>query len=361
ALDALANKDVPGNDVYLTIVSDIQKAAERALEGKVGGAVVLDAQNGAILALASAPTYDNNMIDEVLATVGDDGSGLGGGPSTLFNRATQGLYAPGSTFKTVTLASALAQGTLTLDSTFDSPGSIEIGNATVTNFNGYSYGNISLLRGFELSSNTVFAQVADQIGPTQLCTVAERFGFNRKLETDFAVATSLMPDPTEMTKWETAWAGVGQPVGEHTSPAGPQATVLQMAMVGAGIANDGVIMTPHILERVMSAQGTTVQTAIESRFDEAVSSSVAGKVKQAMEGVIQEGTGTAAQISGYTVRGKTGTAQTNNELDNSWFVGYVEVGGRSIVVAIVLEQTDGGAATPKARDILSAVIGVYEL
>jgi peptidoglycan glycosyltransferase len=360
ALNAFAGLKTPGNDAYLTIDSRIQAAAEQALVGEVGGVAVLDAASGDVLALASAPSYDNNMVEDLLATNGDDGTGLGGGSGVLFNRATQGLYAPGSTFKTVTLASALTKGSATLDTVYNAPGSIEIGNAPITNFDNYAYGDVPLLKGYELSSNTVFAQVADEIGAEQLCETAGRFGFNRSLSTDFEVATSLMPEPAEMTQWETAWAGVGQPVGEHKSPAGPQATVLQMALVGAGIANDGVVMKPHLLERVMSAEGVEVQTGAEESLGEAVSPSVASKIQQAMEGVVKEGTGTAAQISGYTVRGKTGTAQTNNPKDNSWFVGYVEVGGRNVVVAIVLEETAGGAATPKARDILQAAIEVYE-
>jgi peptidoglycan glycosyltransferase len=361
ALDAFASRDVPGNDVYLTIESRIQKAAERALEGQTGGVVVLDATSGAVLAQASAPTYDNNGVEDLLAATGDDGTGLGGGSGLLFNRATQGLYAPGSTFKAVTLSGALTQGAVTLDTVYSSPGSIDIGNAPVTNFGGYAHGDITLLKGFELSSNTVFAQVADQMGPEALCATAKRFGFNEQLDTDFAVETSLMPVPAEMTEWETAWAGVGQPVGEHKSPAGPQATVLQMALVGAGIANNGVVMKPHLLQRVLSAQGVEVQTAAAEPLGEAVSAPVASKVQQAMEDVVRSGTGTEAQISGYTVRGKTGTAQTDNEQDNSWFVGYVEASGRKIVVAIVIEQAPGGAATPKARDILQAAIDTYGL
>jgi peptidoglycan glycosyltransferase len=363
ALDAFASKDVPGNDLYLTIDSRIQAAAEQALAGETGGVVVLDAKNGAVLAQASGPNYDSNKVDELLSGAGDDGTGLGGGTGILVNRATQGLYAPGSTFKTVTLASALAQGSITLDTTYEAPGRIEIGNAEITNFDGYSYGTVTLLKGFEVSSNTVFAQVADNIGAAQLCETAERLGFNRALDTDFEVATSLMPDPAEMTQWETAWAGVGQPVGEQgsgrQSPAGPQATVLQMGMVGAAVANGGVLIKPHVLERVVSAQGIVTQEVEGSQIGEALSPTDAAKVQQAMEGVVREGTGTAAQISGYTVHGKTGTAQTNNERDDSWFLGYVEVEGRSVVVAIVLEQASGGAATPKARDILQAAIEVY--
>jgi peptidoglycan glycosyltransferase len=360
ALNVLADKDVPGNDVYLTLDSRIQASAENALAGQTGGVVVLDAGSGALLASASSPTYDNNAVEELLDESGDDGTGLGGGQSTLFNRATQGLYAPGSTFKTVTLASALGQGTITLDTTFDSPGSIEIGNATITNFDSYAYGEISLLKAFELSSNTVFAQVADQVGAERLCEVADKFGFNRTLETDFDVAQSLMPQPREMTQWETAWAGVGQPVGEHESPAGPQATVLQMGMVAAAIANDGMLMKPHVLDQVVSAQGERLYTSSPSGIGEAIPAPVAKRVQEAMAGVVAQGTGTAAQISGYTVYGKTGTAQTDNEQDDSWFVGYVEVNGRTVVVAIVLEQAPGGAATPKARDILQAAIEAYQ-
>jgi peptidoglycan glycosyltransferase len=364
ALDVLAGADVPGNDVYLTIDSHIQAAAEAALANETGGVVVLDAQSGAILAMASAPTFDLNGVDDLLASTGDSGEGLGGGTTLLFNRATSGLYAPGSTFKAVTLTSALADASITLDTVFDAPASIDIGNAPVTNFDGYAYGSITVRKGFEVSSNTLFGQVAEQIGAEQLCNTAGAFGFNKHLDTDFDSATSLMPDPTEMTVWETAWAGVGQPVSSipvdsRRSPVGPQATVLQMAMVASAIANDGVLMKPHILGSVVSAEGETLQTEPRDQLEQAMSASVASKLQEAMADVVTQGTGTAAQIGGYTVRGKTGTAETDNDLDDSWFIGYVEVGGRQVVVAIVVEQAGGGVATFKAHDILQAAVEVY--
>jgi len=359
AFNVLASKQVPGNDVYLTIDSRIQAAAERVLVGEVGGVVVIDAKSGAILAMSSSPTYDNNMFEEMLASSGDDGSGSGGGETMFFNRATQGLYAPGSTFKIVTLASALSKGGIKLDSTYDSPQSIEIGGANITNFDATAHGNVTLLRAFELSSNTVFAQLADEIGASQLCKTAGDFGFNKKLDLDFTLSTSLMPDPRQMTKWETAWAGVGQPVGEHSSPAGPQATVLQMCMVGAAIANDGVLMTPYLFDYVVSPQGAVGKTTAPRQLAQACPASVAREISRAMEEVVTQGTGTAAQIGGYTIRGKTGTAETNKPRDNSWFVGYVEVGGRIVVVAIVIEQSDGAVATPKAREVLLAAIEAF--
>ncbi|MCL1846387.1 MAG: FtsW/RodA/SpoVE family cell cycle protein [Coriobacteriia bacterium] len=359
AINVLADKDVPGNDLYLTLDSRLQAAAEQVLIGEVGAVVMLDAQTGAILAMASAPTYDNNNVDDLLAGIGDDGTGLGGGDSRLFNRSTQGLYAPGSTFKMVTLASALSGSSITLETSYDSPGSIEIGGARITSFDSNAYGTVSLLQGFALSSNTVFAQVADEIGPVQLCKTASAFGFNQRLVTDFDVTVSLMPNPQEMTDWETAWAGVGQPVGEHASPAGPQATVLQMALVGAGIANNGKVMTPHLLDCIVSPEGEVTRTAVPTTFSQAVSAPVAADIQKAMEQVVLQGTGVDAQIGGYTVYGKTGTAETNNDLEDSWFVGFVEVNGHTVVVAVVIEQTYGGAATPKARELLQTAIGVY--
>ena len=359
ALNVLADKDVPGNDIYLTIDSRIQASAEQVLSGELGAVVVIDAQTGAVRAMASSPTFDNNMIEELFGYTGEDNGDYDEEDSFLVNRATQGLYAPGSTFKIVTLSSALSEGSVTLGSTYDSPGSIEIGNAQITNFNSASYGIVTLQRAFELSSNTVFAQVADQIGAEWLCSTANDFGFNHELETDFDVLSSLMPDPAQMTEWETAWAGVGQPVGEHSSPAGPQVTVLQMCMVGAAIANDGVLMTPYLLDHVVSPEGETIRTTSGTQYSQAIPSSVAHEVSKAMEGVVLQGTGTGAQISGYTVRGKTGTAQTNKPQDDSWFVGFVEVNGHTVVVAIVIEQGNEGSATTKAQSILRTAIEVY--
>jgi len=148
-------------------------------------------------------------------------------------------------------------------------------------------------------------------------------------------------------------------VGEHSSPAGPQTTVLQMCMVGAGVANGGTVMTPHLMDHVMSPEGQTIKTATPLVFSQAISADVANQVSQAMEAVVDQGTGTAAQISGYTVRGKTGTAETNNPTDNSWFVGYVEVNGHVVTVAVLIEQAGEGTATPKAAQVLQTAIEVY--
>ncbi|MDR3315896.1 MAG: FtsW/RodA/SpoVE family cell cycle protein [Coriobacteriales bacterium] len=366
ALDALAGSAVPGNDVRLTLNAQVQRSSEAELEGEVGGVVVLDAETGATLALASAPTYNTNDVVSILGATGDDGTGLGGGNSVLFNRATQALYAPGSTFKIVTLSAALTSSSITLDSSYDAPASLEIGNAPITNHGNDAFGIISLKTAFAYSSNTVFAQVADELGASSLVQAAERFGFNQTLNTDFDVTTSLMPDPSEMTQWETAWAGVGQPVGTqgggHKSPAGPQATVLQMAMVGSAVANDGILMKPYVVDCVLSSEGKAVSTTTPTALYTPLSPGVAAKVQDAMLGVVTGGTGMEAQVGGYTVYGKTGTAQTSRDgrdVEDSWFVGYIEIKGHNYVVAIVVEDADSGSASRKAQNIFESLVVTY--
>ena len=356
-LNSLAGIPNPGNTVVLTIDSRIQTAAQNALSGYHGGVVVLDATTGELLAAASSPTYNLNETEAVLEAAN---SAAANDPGPLFSRATQGLYSPGSTFKIVTLTGALYSGGVKLTDTYDSPGRIDIGGAPVVNFGSNNYGNLTVLQAFELSSNTVFAQIADGMGPYTLVSTADSFGFNQTIGRDFTVETSLMPDPKVMTQWETAWAGAGEPVGEHTnSPAGPQATVVQMALAGAAIANYGTIMNPYVVDSVLAANGSLLSSTKPETFGNVASVSVIGDVQSAMEGVVASGTGYAARISGYTVRGKSGTAETGQGEADSWFVGFVEVGGRNVVVAIVLEEAGEGAATPRAGDVLMAAVQAY--
>ncbi|MCL2339944.1 MAG: FtsW/RodA/SpoVE family cell cycle protein, partial [Actinomycetia bacterium] len=183
-LAQLSGQARPGNDLHLTLDTRLQTTVESALTGLSGGAVVLNARTGEILALASSPSYDPNQIDKLLSTTGDSGGGLGTGDSSLYNRVTQALYPPGSTFKTVTLYAALTNGVATLASEYDAPSRLQIGGADVTNFNGNDYGHVTLQRAFELSANTVFGQVAVQLGAQRLVQAANTLGFNRSINTD---------------------------------------------------------------------------------------------------------------------------------------------------------------------------------
>ena len=356
---SMAGSEQPGNDVHLTLDSQIQQAADQVLAGEYGSVVVLNAKTGEVLALSSSPGFNPAEIDLILANTGDDGTGLGGGSSNLYNRGTQALYAPGSTFKVITLYAALDFGVATLDSQYNAPPRIEIGGAEVTNFHLNDYGRLTLKQAFELSSNTAFAQVADQLGPYSLVRAAERFGFNQAIDTDFPINVSLMPDPGEMSQWETAWAGVGQPVGSHPSPAGPQVTVMQMACVAATIANNGVMMQPHLVSHVTSTEGFLVWTNPPVSMGRVMSVGTAEQMQVAMKGVVDQGTGTAARIYGYDIYGKTGTAQTSNAVEDSWFIGWIEINGESYVVAMVLEQRPTGTSAEEVRSVFQSLIRAY--
>jgi len=356
ALNSIAGSGSVGNDVTLSINSKVQQAAQNALSGYNGACVVIDPETGAVLAMASAPTYDASDIEKLLAEAGSNPDS-----SVFYNRATQALYAPGSTFKMVTLAAALEDGVSTEESVYDAPGEMEIGGGKVTNFNDKDYGEITLARATEVSSNTVFAQVGTELGASRLVSAAEEFGFNSDLNFELPTRTSLMPDPKEMTEWETAWAAAGEPVGEHESPAGPQATVLEMALVGCGLANDGLIMQPYLVAGVYNASGERSYSAHPTRLQQAVSAATAERVRSVLEGVVTSGTGTSAAIGGITVAGKTGTSERGDGSDDVWFVGMAPAEDPKVVVAIVLEKGPSGGGAARSQDVMEAALAAQGL
>ena len=351
ALYSLAGVQVSGSTVSLTINSQIQKAVEQALEGYTGAIVVLNPKTGAVLAKASSPTYSNDELSEVVS-----GSG-----SEMLDRSTQALYAPGSTFKTVTLAAALDSGIATLDSEYEAPSSIEIGNAQITNYKNNDYGTLSLKDAIAVSSNTALAQVGDQLGADKLVSYADAFGFGNELGLDFSCRSSLMPDPGEMTEWETAWAACGQPVGEHSSPAGPQVTVMQNAVIAAAIANGGVAMNPYVVDHVLSPEGTTTTTTSPKSLGQVVSADTAASVKEALLACVEEGSGQRAQVSGTRVAGKTGTAEVGDGNANSLFIGFAPYDNPTLAISICVESNgtdvEGEAASIAGR-VIAATLSI---
>ncbi len=352
ALYSLAGVAQPGSTVQLTINSQIQRAAEQALSGYTGAIVVLDPHTGAVLASASSPTYTVDQLDQVMS------SGTGG---ELVNRATQALYAPGSTFKAVTLAAALDSGAASLDETISAPASMEIGGAPVTNIADTDYGERSVESAFAVSANTAFGQIGVNIGGGTLVSYANAFGYGRELGQDFPSLASLMPDPAEMTEWETAWAACGQPVGQHESPAGPQTTVMQNAVVAQAIANGGVAMDPYVVGHVLSPEGVETSSTTPRSLGQAISSSTAEQLKEAMLAVVEEGTGRAAQVSGTRVAGKTGTAEVENGHVNSLFIGFAPYDEPTLVISVCVEGQGNdveGLAASLAGQVLATSLQV---
>ena len=351
AVNSLAGITQPGNTVKLTINSSIQQAAEQALAGKKGAIVVLDPRTGAVLAKASAPSYDHSNIDELM------GENSNAAEGSLVDRTTQSLYTPGSTFKVVTLAAALDSGKTTLDQEFESPSSMKIGNADVTNHRNADHGTVSLKRAFALSSNVAFGQLATDIGADTLTQYARAFGYGQSLGQDFGTAESIIPDASEMTEWELAWAGAGQPVGQGHTP-GPQTTVMQNAVIAAAIANNGIAMNPYIVSQTLSPEGTVVKTTQSRSLGQAVSADTAAKVKEAMLAVVEDGTGTLAQVSGVKVAGKTGTAEVGSSTINSVFVGFAPYDTPTVAISVMLENYDEDSDEPNAAALAGQVLKV---
>lgn len=358
-INAASGINTPGNDVSLTLNSKIQQAAQDALGTSAGAVVVLDPETGAVLGMASAPTYDAADVETLL------GQGDSSGSGALINRATQALYAPGSTFKVLTLATALSEGIATEDTVFSSPSSMDIGGAEVSNYGDIDYGDITLARATEISSNVVFGQVGVKLGADRLVAAAEEYGFNKLISFDLPLVESVMADPDEMSEWETAWAADGQPVTGGDAPQksqpGPQATALQMAMVASAIANDGTIQTPYIVDSIYNANGEKSFTASSKEYSRPLSKEIAKRVTDIMVGVVKSGTGTAAAIPGIDVAGKTGTAETGKKLDDSWFIGFAPADNPRVVVAIVIEESSERDAAAKAQNVLRTALEVQGL
>lgn len=354
AINSIVGVTQPGNSVRLTINSKIQKACEDALSSYNGAIVVLNPTTGAILGKASSPTYDNTELAEIMAGESEK-------DAPLLDRSISSLYPPGSTFKVITMAAALDSGTATSQSTYSAPASLDIGGASVTNDDSIGYGRITLARALAVSANTVFGQVANQVGADTLVRYADAFGYAKRLGQDFTTTASLMPESNEMTEWETAWAGCGQPVGEHASSAGPQTTVMQNAVVAATIANGGVVMNPYLVDQIIGADGRIISSAAAKSLGQAISRDTAKAVAEAMLEVTSSGTGTASNTAGVKVAGKTGTAETGNTL-NSLFIGFAPYENPTLAISVCLEGKKGqemhGVATSVAGRVLKQALSV---
>jgi cell division protein FtsW (lipid II flippase)/cell division protein FtsI/penicillin-binding protein 2 len=354
AMDEALGTPPAGNDIVLTIDSRVQAAAERALAGRRGACVAIDPRTGEVLALASSPTYEPASVDASWAQLSK-----GGAAAPLVDRALSSVYPPGSTFKVVTLTGALAAGVAGPSTVYGGPAVLEIGGGKVTNFEGGGYGSVTLEKATASSVNTVFAQVADQLGAERLVATARGFGFDKATPFALPVTPSIMSAPESMTRWETAWAGVGQPVGAGAVK-GPVATPLEMALVAAGIANGGVVMEPRLLGPVTGPSGETIvaPTAFTA-WTKACDPAVAALVRDMMVGVVKSGSGTRAAIKGVRVAGKTGTAEVGKGIaTHAWFIAFAPADAPVVAVAIVLENAGvgGRVAAPAAKGVIEAAL-----
>lgn len=362
-LDELRGRQRVGDNVVTNLDPAAQRLAIAQLHGRKGSIVAIEPATGKVRVMVSVPGYDINSLDRAgvyARLVTDDRD------SPLLNRATQAGYAPGSTFKVVTAAAALDSGQFTPDSMVDGTSPITISGTPLSNFSNEQFGSITLTTALTNSVNTVWAQVAEQLGHDRIAEYMKRFGFGSDPPMDYPDA-QMRPSgifdtakgewiPPQSGRVDIGRVGIGQ---ERL-----QVTPLQMAEVAATVANGGVRMAPHLTNRIVDADGRTVQRIAPQEVERVMSTASARQLTDMMSNVVREGTGMGAALQGIQVAGKTGTAELNiaQSINQPWFIGFAPTVRPRVAVAVTLEnihgpQSQGGiVAAPIAKAVLQELL-----
>ncbi len=363
-LDELRGKPVQGNDVVLNLDLEAQEVALEELGTRCGAVVALDPRTGEVRVMASSPSYDPNVVERRFGSLSRiEADCVPASP--LLNRAAAGLYVPGSTFKVVTAATALESRKFTPESTFVDPGYCTVYGKRVNNFDtSQPFGTVDLEEALVHSVNSVFCNIGLKLGAKRILDTAKRFGFYElpPLET-----------PTDERRASGLYDGrrLYYPKEDPDVDAGRMAfgqermlvTPLQMAMVAGTIGVGGRLMEPQVVDRIVSPEGKRILKSRPSLIRQAVSRSTADAVAQMMRFAVERGTGTAAQLSGYSVGGKTGTGETGVPGSNTtWFIAFAGPDDESpaeLAIAVVLQNqsgTGGATAAPIARAVMEAIL-----
>lgn len=363
-VDRLTGATVKGNDLHLTVHPNAQYLAEQALAGKCGSVAALDPRTGRVLVMATSPGYNPNQIEKDYAAIARTKAPCDP-PAPLLNRATSGLFTPGSTFKLITMAAALDSGSYGPDSRFNDPGyCIEYGKK-VFNFadqNGPEvFGEVTLTDALVHSINAVFCEIGKAIGPKTILSYAKRFGFYSTPPLETPVSERA---PSGLYKGSRLY----QPKNASDVDVGRLAfgqerllvTPLQMAMVVGTIANGGIAMRPYVVDHVAAPDGKLVAATRRAELGPAIKPETAGQLTNMMVQAVSHGTGGNARIPGVDVAGKTGTAETGRPgINNTWFVAFAPAADPRVAIAVVLQDqrgTGGATAAPIAKSVMQALL-----
>jgi peptidoglycan glycosyltransferase len=365
-LNKLKGVTLRGNDLLLSIDKRAQETAVRQLAGKCGAAVAIEPKTGRILALASSPTYNPNAIEKSFSSITRRRSGSCAVAAPLLDRATQGLYPPGSTFKVVTASAALDSGAFTPSSTFYDPGYCEEYGKRVSNAGNpespETFGTVTLAQGLQHSINSVYCNIGKRIGAGKILEYAKRYGLYASPDIELpadAQSPSGLYNKHKLFKPRHPEYQV-DPGRLAFGQERLLVTPLQMAMVAATVANGGVLMQPHLIDKVRAPNGSIVQRVRPHKVRRVISPRTAQELTQMMESVVTGGTATNIQIPGVRLAGKTGTAETGvNGKYDTWFIAFAPAQDPKVAVAVALEnQTGFGATTagPIAQALIEAIL-----
>jgi peptidoglycan glycosyltransferase len=354
--DLFTGRDPSGGDVVLTLDPAVQETAMAGLEGVTGAVVALDPATGAVLGLASTPTYDPNQLSShepaAIREYSDQLDSLDIDPR--LNRAIDARYSPGSIFKVVVSAAALADGQYTPDTVIPAPQELVLPQTStpLENFGGSACdpsGRQSLLDALTVSCNTAFAQLGIDLGEDRVRQMAEAFGIDGE-----GLEIPLTTEGSTLGEIENdAQLGVSS-IGQQDV----QLTPLQAAMIASAVANDGTLMSPYLVDQVRAPDLSVIDQTDPEELSEPVSAEVADQLTEMMTSVVENGSGRRARIPGVTVAGKTGTAE-NAGPDHNWFIGFAPADDPQIAVAVFVANgggTGGDVSAPIARDVMQAYL-----
>ncbi len=335
-----------GDNVITTLDLKLQQTAYEALGNLKGAVVVLEPATGKVLAMVSKPDYDPNEIEanwEKL-TAGEESE------SVLYNRATQGLYAPGSTFKIVTLLEYIRENSNYENFHYNCSGSLTEGDYTLHCYGNSVHGEEDLKLAFAKSCNTAFAEMGLSLREGNFSGTCEGLLFNQELPLNLPYSKSSFSLKKETSLAQKMMLSIGQ--GETVvSP-------MHMALIVSSIANDGVLMKPYFVDRIENRGKDAVKHYMPSVFSTWMTEEEADVLTEYMKAVVTEGTGSKLKDLGFPVAGKTGTAEysSNKKKSHAWFAGFSDTGAEDIAVCVLVEEAGSGSefAVPIARKIFEA-------
>ena len=346
--DRVFKRPIRGGDVVTTIDRRVQDAAVAAFAGRTGAAVVIDPRNGEVLALVSSPFADPNRIESDFESLRSNAA------NPLFNRAISGLYVPGSVFKVVVYATALADGVITPSTQFEDPdGGIVVDRYRIPDPNHPGVPKFDAAHALSYSSNSAFASIGLKLGGGKLREGARRFLFESEIPFELPIAVSTL---------STNPNALASPLGQATTAIGQHqllVTPFQMALVAAAIANKGTMMRPNLLMETRDSRGSIIDHTEPRPLNQVVSANVAQEVTQAMTLGVRESWARTAALPGVAVAGKTGTAETDADaIPHAWFIAFAPADAPRVAVAVVLEHAGGGStqAGPVVKAILETAL-----
>jgi peptidoglycan glycosyltransferase len=365
-VDELLGRDPRGASLVLTIDPVLQRAAQQALAGRAGAVAAVNPQTGEVLALVANPTFDPNVLSSHNGdTIRAAWRRLNRDPDKpMVSNANDNFFPPGSTFKIVTAAAALEKGDRP-DTTYPNPPVLDVPQTTadIHNFGGShclgGASRINLADALMVSCNVVFGKIGLNLGAERLVEQANRFGFSERIDFDIPFQTGAIPDVDdfEMDLPAVAQSAIGQ--------RDVRTNVLHLALVAGAIGNGGVMMEPRLVAEIRDPSGTVIRGLEPNVWGRPMSRGNARLLAQMMQRVVDSGTGSAAQISGVAVAGKTGTAQTaEGDPPHAWFVGFAPVQRPTIAVAVVVlnggdlgsEATGGALSAPIAKTVMELAL-----